>query len=119
MPGYFEAMKVSLVEGRFLDERDDTQSQDVLIINDVVARNVFPHESPIGKRLQMGFNSFSGEIVGVVRHTSHLSLDSAPNEEVYTPYLQAPFWGTLTLTVRTASVNVPDRKSTRLNSSHT
>ena len=103
MPGYFEAMKVSLVEGRFLDERDDTQAQHVLIINDVVARNVFPHESPIGKRLQMGFNSFSGEIVGVVRHTNHLSLDSAPNEEVYTPYLQAPFWGTLTLTVRTAA----------------
>jgi putative ABC transport system permease protein len=113
LPGYFEAMKVPLVEGRFLDERDDAQSQHVLIINDVVARNVFPNESPIGKRLQMGFNSFSGEIVGVVRHTSHLSLDSAPSEEVYTPYRQAPFWGSMTLTVRTAAAPLALARSVR------
>jgi putative ABC transport system permease protein len=103
MPGYLEAMEVPLVEGRFPDERDNLQSPHVVVINDVVARNVFPNENPIGKRLRMGFNGFSGEIIGVVRHTSHLSLDSAPVEEIYTPYLQAPFWNQLTLTVRTAS----------------
>jgi putative ABC transport system permease protein len=74
-----------------------------VIINDIVARNVFPNENPIGRSLRMGFNGFSGEIIGVVRHTSHLTLDSAPVEEVYTPYLQAPFWSKLSLTVRTAS----------------
>jgi len=103
MPGYFEAMKIELVEGRFFDEHDDAHSPHVLVVNEVVARNVFTHESPIGKHLQLGFNGFSGEIVGVVRSTSHLTLDSAPTEEVYTPYLQAPLWGSLTLTVRTAS----------------
>jgi putative ABC transport system permease protein len=50
----------------------------------------------------MGFNGFSGEVVGVVRNTRHLSLDAAPDEEVYTSYLQAPFWNAMTLTVRTA-----------------
>jgi putative ABC transport system permease protein len=103
MPGYFEAMKVPLLEGRFPDQRDNLQSPHVLVINDVVARNVFPNESPIGKRLRMGFNGFSGEIIGVVGYTRHLSLDSAPVEEVYTPYLQAPFWNQLSLTVRTGS----------------
>ncbi|MGA7929159.1 MAG: ABC transporter permease [Candidatus Sulfotelmatobacter sp.] len=103
MPGYFEAMKITLVEGRFFDEHDNAQSDHALIINEVVARNVFPNESPIGKRLQMGFNGFTGKIVGVVKHTGHLTLDFAPTEEVYTPYLQAPLWDTLTLTVRTAS----------------
>jgi putative ABC transport system permease protein len=103
MPGYFEAMKVPLIEGRFFDERDNLQLPHVLIINDVVARNVFPHENPVGRHLRMGFNGFSGEIIGVVRHTSHLSLDYVPVEEVYTPYLQAPFWNQLSLTVRTAS----------------
>ncbi len=103
MPGYFQALKVPLIEGRFPDEHDNLESQHVLIINDVVARNVFPKENPIGKRIRMGFNGFSGEIIGVVRHTSHLTLDSAPVEEVYTPYLQAPFWNKLSLTVRTAS----------------
>jgi putative ABC transport system permease protein len=103
LPGYFEAMKVPLVEGRYFDERDNVQSPYALIINDVVARNVFPGESPIGKRLQMGINGFTGEIVGVVRHTSHLTLDFAPAEEVYMPYPQAPFWAAMTITVRTAS----------------
>ena len=101
MPGYFEAMKVPLIEGRFPDEHDNLQSQHVLIINDIVANNVFPNENPIGKRLRLGFNGYSGEIVGVVRHTSHLALDYAPVEEVYASYLQAPFWNKLSLTVRT------------------
>src|SRR5262249_42135619 len=103
MPGYFETMKVPLTEGRFFDQRDNAQSPHVLIINDVVARNVFPNEDPVGKRLRLGFNNFTGEIIGVVRHTSHLNLDSPPTEEVYTPYLQAPFWNKLALTVRTTS----------------
>jgi putative ABC transport system permease protein len=103
MPGYFEAMKVPLLEGRFPDQKDNLDSPHVVLINDIVARNVFPNENPIGKRLRMGFNGFSGEIIGVVRHTSHLSLDLGPVEEVYTSYLQAPFWNQLSLTVRTGS----------------
>jgi putative ABC transport system permease protein len=102
MPGYFEALKIPLVEGRYFDERDGAESPHSFIINEIVARNLFPNEDPIGKRLQMGFNGFSGEVVGVVRNTRHLSLDAAPDEEVYTSYLQAPFWNAMTLTVRTA-----------------
>jgi putative ABC transport system permease protein len=103
MPGYFEAMRVPLLKGRFPGEGDNLQSPHVVVINDIVARKVFPNENPIGKRLRMGFNGYSGEIIGVVGHTSDLSVDSAPSEEVYTPYLQAPFWNQLSLTVRTAS----------------
>jgi len=103
MPGYFETMKVPLLEGRLFAPSDDVQSPRVVIINDVVAHNVFPNEDPLGKRLQLGFSDFSSEIVGVVRRTSHLTLDYAPVEEVYTPYLQAPFWNSLSLTVRTSS----------------
>ena len=103
MPGYFEAMKIPLVEGRYFGDRDSAQSPHVLIINETLARTVFPNESAIGKRLRMGFNNFTGEIIGVVRNTRHLALDMVPTEEVYAAYLQAPFWGTMALTVRTAS----------------
>src|SRR6266700_1139557 len=103
MPGYFEALKIPLVEGRYFGERDSAQSPRVLIINETLARNVFPNQSPIGKRLRMGFNNFTGEIIGVVANTKHLALDLAPVEEVYAAYLQAPSWATLALTVRTAS----------------
>ena len=102
MPGYFQALKVPLLGGRFFEERDNLQSPHVLIINDIVARTVFPNENPIGKHLRMGFNGFSGEIIGVVRHTNDMMLESA-DPEVYTPYLQAPFWNQLSLTVRTSS----------------
>ena len=102
-PGYFEAMRIPLVAGRYFDERDDTQSPHVLIINEVVARNVFPNENPLGKRLRMGFNGFTGAIVGVVGNTKDLTLDLASSEEVYTPYAQAPSWNSMTLTIRTTS----------------
>ncbi len=113
MPGYFEAMKIPLVEGRYFQERDGAQSPHVLIINEVVARNVFAHESPIGKRLQMGFNGFTGEIAGVVGSTRHLALDSAPMEEVYAGYPQAPFWNTMTLTIRTTSAPLAFSRAVR------
>ena len=102
-PGYFEAMKIPLVRGRYFDERDGAQSPHVLIINEVVARNVFPNENPIGKRLQMGFNGFTGAIVGVVGNTKDRTLDSEASEEVYTPYSQAPYWNKMALTIRTTS----------------
>jgi predicted permease len=103
MPGYFETMQLPLLDGRYFDPRDGADSPHVLVINDVVARNLFPNESALGKRLQLGFGGWTGDIVGIVRHASHLSLDNAPVEEVYTPYPQAPYWGTMTLTIRTTS----------------
>jgi putative ABC transport system permease protein len=102
-PGYFEAMKIPLLAGRYFDARDGAQSPHVLIINEVVARNVFPNENPIGKRLRMGFNGFTGTIVGVVGNTKDLTLDLATPEAVYTPYPQAPAWNSMTLTIRTTS----------------
>jgi len=102
-PGYFEAMKIPLLAGRYFDERDGAQSPHSLIINEVVVRNVFPNENPIGKQLRMGFNNFTGTIVGVVGNTKDLTLDLATPEAVYTPYTQAPFWNTMALTIRTTS----------------
>ena len=102
-PGYFEAMKIPLRRGRLFDERDGADSPHALIINEVVSRNVFHNENPIGKRLQMGINNFTGEIVGVVGNTRHLKLDLPPVEEVYLSYPQAPIRGTMALTIRTTA----------------
>ncbi|MGD0125178.1 MAG: ABC transporter permease [Terriglobia bacterium] len=102
-PGYFEAMRIPLLRGRYFDERDGAQSPHALIVNEDVVRNVFPNEDPIGKQLHMGFNGFTGTIVGVVGNTKDLSLDFASTESVYTPYAQAPAWNSMTLTIRTSS----------------
>jgi putative ABC transport system permease protein len=101
--GYFESMKIPLLAGRYFDARDTASSPHAIIVNETTVHNLFPNENPLGKRLQLGFNSFSGEIVGVVADTKHLSLDSQPLEEVYVPYPQAPYWLTMALTIRTTS----------------
>jgi putative ABC transport system permease protein len=102
-PGYFQAMKIALLNGRYFDSRDAADSPRAIIVNEAAAHNLFPNENPLGKRLKLGFNKFSGEIVGVVANTKHLTLEYPLVEEVYVPYSQAPFWGTMALTVRTAS----------------
>ncbi|MGH6628807.1 MAG: FtsX-like permease family protein, partial [Burkholderiales bacterium] len=67
-----------------------------------MADRFFPNEDPIGKRLELGINNFTGQIVGVVADVKHVGLDADVNGEVYVAYSQAPFWTDMTLLVRTS-----------------
>jgi len=49
--GYFEAMGVELIEGRFFNATDTPESQPVIMIDDRLAQKFWPNESPIGKRM--------------------------------------------------------------------
>src|SRR5439155_15209219 len=49
-PGYFEAMGARLVNGRFFDERDTTTAPSVMIVDDMLARRLWPGEDPVGQR---------------------------------------------------------------------
>jgi predicted permease len=51
--GYFEAMGVSLVRGRFFDERDRRDGQQTLIIDEKLAHRFWPNQDPIGRRMYM------------------------------------------------------------------
>ena len=50
-PGYFEAMGVRLVRGRFFDERDGARSLRVVIVDEKLATRFWPDEDPVGRRL--------------------------------------------------------------------
>jgi predicted permease len=82
--GYFRAMEIPLLRGRIFDERDTIESEQVVIINETLARRFWPDEDPIGKRI-----SFSGPegpwntIIGVVGDTRHLKLDAEAGLEMY------------------------------------
>jgi len=98
-PDYFRALGAPLVEGRDFTNRDDDEAAKVLIINRNLARDLFPNESAIGKRLQLVNSELSNEwreIVGVVGDVRYSGLGDPGVNSIYTPFAQTPFmWSNL------------------------
>lgn len=86
-PGFFETVGIPLVNGRLLDQRDTAGRPLVVLVDEVFARQYFPNENPIGRRIVMGAPR---EIVGVVAPVRHRGLDQPPRATVYIPQAQAP-----------------------------
>jgi len=101
-PDYFNALGIPLVRGRTFSESDGPDAPPVLVINETMTRRFFPNEDPIGKRMRLGINNFTGAIIGIVGDVKHTGLDAEVREEVYTPYAQTPFWTEMTLIARTS-----------------
>jgi putative ABC transport system permease protein len=96
--GYFETMKIPLLRGRLLDERDREDAPHVTLINETLARRYFPGEEPMGKVIVNPHGKT--EIVGVVGDVHPDGLDAEPKPELYTPLRQGVFNG-MTFVVRT------------------
>jgi putative ABC transport system permease protein len=103
-PDYFRAMKIPLLRGRYFDESDNERGATVAIINETLARQYWPDEDPIGKRISTGFEQNQWvSIVGVVGDVKHHGLDSKTRLEMYRCYDQSPFIPYMTLMARTTS----------------
>jgi predicted permease len=87
-PTYFSTMKARLVRGRYFEDAEDTSRPRVLIINEALARQYFPGEDPIGKRLTT--HAGIAEIVGVVGDIREGQLDTKIRPAMYAPYYQNP-----------------------------
>ncbi len=91
-PGYFAALKIPVVHGRDVAESDVATSQPVVLINDVAARQLFPHEAAVGRELAfgpVGPTNPAVMIVGVVGSVRQAQIESAPAAELYFPTGQA------------------------------
>jgi putative ABC transport system permease protein len=99
-PGYFETMKVPLVEGRAIDERDHQGTPAIMVVNETMARRYFGGRSPIGRTVENPHGRAT--VVGVVGDVRHYGLDSEPRAELFMPAWQQPLPG-MALIVRTAS----------------
>jgi putative ABC transport system permease protein len=62
----------------------------VIIINEAMAKQLFPHESPLGHTLVTGMMGLEAEIVGVVANSHTESLTAPPAPEMFYPVLQRP-----------------------------
>ncbi len=89
-PGYLTAMGIPLKQGRFFTNQDDERSQPVVVIDEVFARQYFPNQDPIGKRINQGDDRGPLQIVGVVGHVNQWSLD-ADNTQSLQAQLYEPF----------------------------
>jgi putative ABC transport system permease protein len=103
-PGYFPAMDVKLLRGRYFTNYDRRGAPAVAIISQALARRYWPNEDPVGRRIR-GEWSVGGvtEIVGVVSDTRDIALAAAPQPQLYLPYLQFENYGYMALAVRTSS----------------
>jgi putative ABC transport system permease protein len=90
-PGYFEAMGLKLLRGRFLDESDREDSTPVVVINDTMAARYWPNEDAIGRQFMMGTDDKPWlTIVGIVGTVRHNAVVEAPRNEMYLAHAQLP-----------------------------
>jgi putative ABC transport system permease protein len=90
-PDYFRTMSIPIREGRVVTEYDSVNAPLVGVIDDLVARTLWPGTSAVGKRFRVslpGQQPTWGEIVGVVGNVRHAGLESEDDRQVYFSYQQ-------------------------------
>jgi len=104
-PGYFDSMKIPLIEGRDFDWHDDSKAPRVMIVNQEFARRFLPNHSVIGHKVHGWGEWFT--IVGIAKDSKYHRVTENPQPYFYIPIRQIfrPEYG-LTFHVRTSgSVN--------------
>jgi putative ABC transport system permease protein len=102
-PDYFRAMRIPLLKGRNFSESDLGSSLNMAIVNDALARAIFPGQDPIGKTLtHFGPDNLTLQIIGVVGNVRHVGLDADPHAEIYQLLGQAQ-WPSMFVAIRTAT----------------
>jgi putative ABC transport system permease protein len=111
-PGYFQALGIRLLNGRFFTPADDAQHPPVIIVSATTARHLFGTDDPIGQTFNVPrfpYRLGTGKdatVVGVVSDVKYSGIDAAAGDQVYWSLAQAPWLSTF-LTVRTTDeVNI-------------
>lgn len=90
-PDFFRAAGVPLRRGRMFTAQDNTpKAAPVALINETLAKQQFPDEDPIGKRIRTA-NRPAAEIVGVVADFKEDGLDQETRCQFYVPFAQWPW----------------------------
>jgi len=99
--GYPAAMGIPILAGRDILASDTAATEPVIVINDTMARTVWPGQDPIGKYL-LGGCAKERRVVGVVGDVRHLALEQGSGNEMYIPLRQCTDLPSADLVVRSA-----------------
>lgn len=85
-PRIFETLRIPLVRGRVFSGQETLESPHVVIVNEALARQHWPNEDPIGKRIQMEWSGMlEAEVIGVVGDVRLVSLEQKARPTLYWP----------------------------------
>jgi predicted permease len=91
---YLKTMGIPLIRGRFINVHDNEHSPFIIVIDEDFAKQYFPGQDPIGRRVNFGFINNSGQIVGIVGHVKQWGLDEGAKPligpQLYFPIAQVP-----------------------------
>jgi predicted permease len=108
--GYIKAMGIRVVSGRELSFQDTAATEPVIMINESMARRLWPGEDAVGKFLR---TDKERRVVGVVADVRHLALEQSAGLEMYLPILQSRDYSSVDLVVRTTLAPGPMASSVR------
>jgi predicted permease len=87
--GYLEAMGVRLLRGRDFSNHDLQNAEQVMLVNETAAREIWPADDAIGQHVHVADpKSLPRTVVGIVADVHHYSLDAAPTMQFYLPVTQ-------------------------------
>ena len=91
-PGYFAAMGITIKAGRDVRASDTREAAPVALVNEALAREIWPGQDPLGKRVKFDSTDTAWTtIVGVVGDIRHLGPSVPPRPEIYQPDSQRSF----------------------------
>jgi predicted permease len=97
--GYLKAMGMTLRKGRDFTERDRAGRTPVILINETLARRLWPGQDPIGQFI-LGDCATERQVVGVVGDVRHMALEKGSGSEMYIPLRQCDDYQSWDLVVR-------------------
>ncbi len=86
LPGYFETMHTSLLDGRTFTDDDNQPGRTYAVVDKILADRAYPNQSAVGKRILIRIQTpepVMVEIIGVVAHQRGVSLSEPGREQVY------------------------------------
>jgi predicted permease len=106
---YLHTMRIPLRAGRYFDARDTAETEKVIVINETMARHLWPGEEAVGKEVRVGRDDW--RVVGVVADVRHSTLEERSGAEMYLNFRQMSDWNAIEVVVRAsrpAQSLVPD-----------